>query len=212
MTPVKYSATSQLIVDKFEASAPDKQVGSYWSEDEVSPVRKEIKDHYIQEQNQRCCYCLVEIPTGNNAVWDGEHIISRDGAPRFMFEPVNLCISCKDCNGSKRELEVRKNPARKSFPSKSEHYKIVHPHLDPYAEHIRWFGKVVSPLSKKGVETVAMCDLTRFGRASAGASKVPTHPAMDKQIGVLMDPQADLIEMRMALASLTEYFKLVPQH
>ncbi|EYR78483.1 HNH endonuclease [Shinella sp. DD12] len=211
MRPVQYSRASQAIVDAFEARSGDQQVGSYWGDDEASEVRKEIKDHYISEQKRRCCYCTVLIPTDHNGVWDGEHVISRHGAARFMFKPENLAISCKDCNGAKREKEVRRNTARVSFPDKSEHYLIVHPHFDEYPEHIRWVGNVVYPTSRKGIATVAMCDLHRYGLNEAGASVVPTHHAMDHQIGVLLNPQADLTEMKLAIAAAKSYLETVSQ-
>ncbi|NLS17144.1 hypothetical protein HGP16_11305 [Rhizobium sp. P40RR-XXII] len=211
MNPVVYSDANQLIIKNYEDRSAVDQAGSYWGDDEVAPIRKQIKDHYIAEQGQRCCYCTFEIATNNNAVWDGEHIISRDAAPRFMFVPQNLSISCKDCNLAKKEKEVRVNPALKRFPTRSEQYKIVHPHFDTYADHIQWFGKVVKPLTDKGIETVAMCSLSRFGKKKAGAEKVPIHPAMAKQIGVLMDPFSDRIDMHVALAGIKAYLETVQQ-
>ncbi|MGO7242876.1 HNH endonuclease [Rhizobium ruizarguesonis] len=211
MKPVQYSPASQSIVESFEARPPDQQVGAYWGEDEASPVRKEIKDHYIAEQQRKCCYCRVAIPTNHNGVWDGEHIISRHGAARFMFRPLNLAISCKDCNGAKREKEVRRDASRVSFPDKSEHYLIVHPHFDEYSDHIRWMGNVVYPTSRKGVATVDMCDLHRYGLDEVGAPVVPVHPAMDRQLGVLMNPQSDLIEMKLAISAAQTYLETVPQ-
>lgn len=212
MKPVVYSAENQLIVNNYEARPAIDQIGSYWSESEVSPVRKQIKDHYISEQSQQCCYCRFEIATNNCGVWDGEHIISRDAAPRFMFVPRNLSISCKDCNLAKKEKEVRVNPTRIRFPDKSNQYKIVHPHFDNYTDHIEWFGKVVRPLTSKGIETVAICGLSRYGKKKAGADKVPMHPAMAKQIGVLMDPFSDRTDMHVALAGIKAYLETVPQN
>lgn len=211
MNPVQYSATNQAIVDQFEGKPADQQAGAYWSDDEVHPVRKQIKTHYIGEQARRCCYCNVEIPMDHHAVWDAEHIISRDGAARFMFVPRNLAIACKPCNGFKSEQEVRKNPTRVSFPDKSEHYLIVHPHFDEYSEHIVWVDKLVWPQTEKGIATVAMCRLHRFGLKQAGAAKVERHPATFGHIGKLLDPQADSTELSMALAAIADFLKTIPQ-
>ncbi|WP_064695539.1 HNH endonuclease [Rhizobium aegyptiacum] len=211
MNPVQYSQASQAVVDAFEAMPRDQQVGSYWSDAEVTPVRKEIKDHYIAEQQMRCCYCSVETLTKHNGVWNGEHVISRDAEPRFMFEPRNLAICCRDCNGAKLAAEVRKNPKRKSFPNKSEHYEIVHPHFDTYSDHIRWVGKVVWPISRKGVQTATICNLWRYGLEEAGAQKVPRHPGTYKYIGMLLDAQADAMEMKMALGAFEKFVETIPQ-
>ncbi|MBD9652908.1 hypothetical protein IB267_31570 [Ensifer sp. ENS09] len=211
MKPVQYSQASKSIVEKFEAKPPAEQVASFWSEAEVNSVRKEIKDHYIAEQEMKCCYCSFETLTKHNGVWNGEHIISRDADPRFMFEPLNLAICCKDCNTKKSAKEVRKDPTRKGFPDKSEHYDIVHPHFDTYSDHIRWMGRVVWPISRKGIATASICDLHRYGLEAAGAQKIPRHPATYKQVGTLLDPRADAMELKMALAAYGKFVETVPQ-
>ena len=115
MTPVNFSAASQILVDAYNAKAKTNKSAAYWSDDGVSEVRKEIKDHYIGEQGHRCAYCRQPNYTGNNAVWDAEHVISKQQNPEFMFEPRNLAISCKDCNIAKGEQEVR-TTKKVSFP------------------------------------------------------------------------------------------------
>lgn len=171
MQPVEYEGTAADIVKAFNERSPEKKQASYWSENEISAVRKVIKDHYIKEQSQRCCYCQHQIQTNNNAVWDCEHIISRDNRPEFMFEPRNLAISCKDCNIAKAEQNVLRNKEQKTFPIKPENYLVVHPHFDVYVEHLLWFGPVVTPASSdstKGATTIKMCNLYRYAQECAG--------------------------------------------
>lgn len=211
MKSIEYSAQSNEIVSKFNESSPQEQSAQYWGEQEVNAIRKEIKDFYIAEQKQKCAYCYLEIPTNNNAVWDAEHIIAKSAAPQFMFEPRNLCVACKDCNIAKKEQDVRVDASRKSFPDKSQHYRIVHPHFDSYEDHIRWYGKVVRPLSDKGITTVEMCNLQRFCKTSLAAEMIPHHPAFAENVGVLLNPHADRTAMQMALAAISEYLKTVPQ-
>lgn len=211
MTPVAYSKANQQIVDGYNNRPPTAGDFVYWNDNVVNPVRKQIKDHYIAEQQQHCCYCNRTYPTDNNAVWDGEHIISKKLAPKFLFEPRNLAASCKDCNIAKNEREVRVTPTRVSFPDKSAHYKIVHPHLDKYSDHIRWYGEVVSSLTPKGSKLIAMCNLTRFGHLKIGADPTPSNPVFEQLMGKLMDPQAPQVERRMAWAGIGEYIKSVPQ-
>ncbi|NYT40770.1 hypothetical protein HZY97_08380 [Sphingomonas sp. R-74633] len=170
MQPVKYDGAVADIVAAYNSIPADQKVAAYWSTDAAGPVRKAIKDHYIEEQHQRCCYCGHHIATNNNAVWDGEHVISRETKPAFMFEPRNLAVSCKDCNIAKSVKGVLKNKDRKTFPSKSTDYIIVHPHFDEYDDHIHWIGPVVYAApsdSRKGSITIEMCDLTRYARQSA---------------------------------------------
>jgi hypothetical protein len=167
MNPVEYTGPATGIVEAFNALPMPQKTGAYWSDVEVNDVRKLIKDHYIAEQGQRCCYCRREYLTSNNSVWDAEHVISRDAKPQFMFEPLNLAVACKDCNIAKGEQNVLCNKTRVTFPSNSSDYLIVHPHLDVYDDYILWYGPVVAAAtsaSSKGPATISMCNLLRFSQ------------------------------------------------
>lgn len=170
MKAVTYSPASQSIVDAYNIRENADKNAAYWSDDETAAVRKEIKDHYIAEQSHKCAYCLKPILSNNNAVWDGEHIISKAKNPEFMFEPMNLAISCKDCNGAKLEQEVRVTK-KKSFPKKASEYGIVHPHFDNYDDHIGWLGEICFAKSLgKGPKTIAMCNLSRYAALTIGGT------------------------------------------
>lgn len=209
MTPVQYSAANQIIVDAFESLPENQQPGAYWSDPAVELIRAEIKDHYIAEQEYICIYCARQIITANKAQWDAEHIISREKAPRFMFSPENLAVSCRDCNLAKGSKEVR-TTMRKSLPNESKHYLIVHPHFDNYAEHIRWFGDICAPLSNKGVATQAMCGLTRFTAKFLGIDGVLVQPGFDKHVGQLLKAKSK-IDAQAALAAINVYVERIPQ-
>ncbi|MER9163628.1 HNH endonuclease [Mesorhizobium sp. M0715] len=210
MTPVEYSPASQAIVKAFEAVPEENQSASYWSNDEVEPVRAEIKDHYILEQLYHCVYCARQIVTANKALWDAEHVISRSKASRFMFTPRNLAVSCRDCNNAKGDKEIRSNPKRKSFPDGSGHYLIVHPHYDTYADHIRWFGDICAPLSEKGTETLVVCNLTRFTAKLLGIKGIISDPSFDEQVGQLIKAKSKL-EALSRIAAITVYVENIPQ-
>jgi hypothetical protein len=210
MKPVEYSVESKAIVAGYDGLPNESKAAAFWSADEVASVRKEIKDHYIQEQHQTCCYCNVVIPTNNNAVWDAEHVISRSRAPKFMFEPLNLAISCKDCNLAKGEQEVRVNSARVTFPVNTRDYKIVHPHFDSYADHIRWYGMVCKPETHKGKATIEMCNLLRFSLSKLNANAMPHNPEVDRLIGQLMSAH-DSVGRLAALAGLEVYLRRTAQ-
>jgi hypothetical protein len=209
MMPVHYSAASQIIVDAFEGLQEDQQFANYWSEKAVDSVRAEIKDHYIAEQQYVCVYCRRQIVTANKALWDAEHVISRDKVPRFMFTSQNLAVSCRDCNIAKGQKEVR-NTSRKKFPNESRHYRIVHPHFDKYSEHIRWFGDICAPISKKGVETQETCGLTRFTAKLLGIDGVLVQPGFDKHVGELLRAKSKM-DAKAALAAMTVYVEGIPQ-
>lgn len=189
MQPVEYVGAAAKVVADFAALPENEKVAAHWSRDDVGPARKIIKDHYIKEQERRCCYCRTKQDTANNAVWDGEHVIARDNRPEFMFEPRNLAIACKDCNIAKGAQEVLRNPARKSFADKSEHYLIVHPHFDDYDDHLLWFGPLVAPAgtgSDKGTNTINMCKLHRYAANCAGLTRDVGDQRYRDRIGELM--------------------------
>lgn len=213
MQPVKYEGAVANTVIAYDARPEATKIAEYWSDAAVTPVRKIIKDHYIREQNQLCCYCHHLLETNNNAVWDGEHVISREVKPQFMFEPRNLAISCKDCNISKGVKNVLNNRDRKTFPVKASDYIIVHPHFDNYDDHILWFGPVVaaaSTNSNKGSTTIEMCDLTRYGKQCGNLKGEVFDQRFRARIGELLmsRDQDDAAEV---LAELALQIKKLPK-
>ncbi|MFT4924408.1 MAG: 5-methylcytosine-specific restriction endonuclease McrA [Phenylobacterium sp.] len=148
--------------------------------DDISHNKVEEFLNYIRYQDYTCCYCNQKIETKHNGAWDTEHIIPKDKYPRFLFEPKNLSVSCKDCNQEKSNQQVLKNKTRKTFPKKSEDYLIVHPHFDLYEKHIKILksSQFYIPKSSKGRKTVETCGLLRFlykfseyGNVSLGLKK-----------------------------------------
>nr|WP_318379972.1 HNH endonuclease signature motif containing protein [uncultured Enterobacter sp.]DAI87055.1 MAG TPA: CRISPR-associated endonuclease [Caudoviricetes sp.] len=156
---------------------PDaEQNGSVWDsvEHNISKIKKTIKDYYIVAQDYTCPYCKQRIEVHHNGAWDAEHIIPKSTHPRFVFEPLNLCVSCKDCNNEKRDKPVLENNNRRTLPNRSEDYTIVHPHFDEFEDHIRIveLAGYYLPLTDKGRKTIEKCGLLRFSYkyASYGAT------------------------------------------
>jgi hypothetical protein len=206
LTPVTYSVAAQAVVDTYNGRPDDQKSGAYWSNEEVTAVRKEIKDHYIQEQSHRCAYCRHAIYTNNNAVWDAEHIISKANNPKFMFEPRNLAVACKDCNGAKSEQEVRSTP-KVSFPSTSEDYLIVHPHFDDYGAHIGWIGELCFARTRgKGTKTIAMCNLSRYSAMTVGEDSNIMDDRFNKLVATLFDAKTP-VDAAMVAAAIAEFLK-----
>lgn len=90
-------------------------------------------------QFPRCCYCSRLFVGEFRMVVDIEHILpqSQFGSERFV--PNNLNIACKRCN-----MEIKKAdlsfivdiPAMGTDYYNSIHYKIIHPNLDVYNNHL----------------------------------------------------------------------------
>lgn len=180
---VEYSGDIKLKVEAFESMDSVNKIGGYWNDlddKELAKVKGHIKNHYIKAQDFTCPYCKQRIEIKHNAVWDIEHIIPKDTYPDFMFSPLNLCIACKDCNLAKRNKNILINPTRKTLPTKSTDYLIIHPHLDDYSKHMKTLKSSLFfiPLDSKGKETIETCGLLRFlykftdyGNISVGVKK-----------------------------------------
>lgn len=164
MTPYTLSNDEDKIIKVYLLKPIKERKNTDWSLNEFAELKKNIKNHYIKEQTRTCAYCKVELKTEHNALWDLEHIIDRNSNVNFMFEPKNLCVSCKDCNTYKGTTNVLKNKGRKTFPNESSDYLIIHPHFDDYAEHITVVcpGDLYRPRTEKGRFTIITCNLLRF--------------------------------------------------
>jgi len=210
MQAIAYQPSEKLIVEAFDALPFADKKSSYWSEEETTAVRNAIKDHYIAEQDFRCCYCRRQVLSKNKGDWQGDHVIARDTHAQFMFEPRNLAICCRGCNGEKSNKNVLKNPKRKTFPDKSGDYLIVHPHFDNYDEHLRWFGPVCAPRkSPKGAKTIEICGLMRFAADFAGVDTDVNDRRFDDLVGQLITLNTKL-EGNAVLAGLKVYIDNLP--
>lgn len=164
MIPAAYNYCDQdrVIVDTFDALAPHLKLGNYWADPGLENLKARVKTYYIDIQKTRCCYCQRHLGTKNHRQWDIEHIVPRAKHSHFLFVPKNLAASCPDCNKNKGDKEVLVNPRRKTYPTKSKDFKIIHPHYDQYHAHIKTFGMIYTPKTKKGKATIYACDLLRF--------------------------------------------------
>jgi hypothetical protein len=130
----------------------------------IEKLKIKIKNYYKKNQKYKCPYCYNEYPIDHNLAWWTEHIIPKSKNKLLMFEPLNLCVACIECNKIKANKNVFVDGEKKSLSKKSVDYKIVHPHFDNYLEHIDKNGYFYTAVtnSSKGLETIVMCDLARF--------------------------------------------------
>lgn len=163
----RYTEKENKFIQENFSPLQEEEMYEFWgkNQDKIwKGLKKNLKDHYIKAQNYTCPYCLQRIQVDHNGMWDAEHIIPRRTHPHFTFEPENLCISCKDCNGYKSDKIVTKSSVKKKFSKNRDDYLIVHPHFDIYSDHI----KIISiagfylPKTDKGRTLVETCGLLRF--------------------------------------------------
>lgn len=178
-----------------------------WDDCRVTAMKSNIKKHYIVEQDKTCAYCKVNLHTNHGMVWDTEHIIDKASSPQWMFEPLNLCVSCKDCNGSKGSRTSTKGKNYRNFPRKSANYRIIHPHFDHYDDHIKVLvpGAMYSYRTAKGRNTIEVCGLLRYheigGRNKVDLGlKAALIAAANDQSPEMLDYVSELIKERKASA------------
>ncbi|EGR0637468.1 HNH endonuclease [Vibrio vulnificus] len=133
-----------------------------WMCDKVDVLRPVIRQHYATEQNSICPYCKMQLNTQRGRVWDVEHVIPRSTVENFMFEPLNLCVACVECNSAKSNKQVTTSKAKVRYPRTG--YNIIHPHFDDYQAHISIIriGLFYFPKTEKGEKTIYTCELNRF--------------------------------------------------
>lgn len=164
--PVVYGKASTALVSRYNAD-PNK-VPKYWSDDEATPVRLEIKAHYIAEQQHLCCYCGIPDPANHGLDWDVEHVVSQKLRPEFLFTQVNLGVACRECNGHKSAKETLIDPSVTAYPVTSDAFLVVHPHFDEWSDHILRDHLTYASFTDKGQWTIEECRLNRFNERVIG--------------------------------------------
>ncbi|WP_080958390.1 HNH endonuclease [Pseudomonas putida] len=166
MKPIVFTGADSIFVNAY-----DGVTHGIWNETKgpIVPLRASIRKHYLEQQGYMCAYCRMLKRENHGLSWDVEHIIAKSEYPRFLFEPENLALACKECNLSKHDKSVLTHPLNKkaTYPRSNDSFSIIHPHYDTYSDHIEVAfiaGKVFHrPKNKhKGKETFIMCDLIRF--------------------------------------------------
>lgn len=166
LKPYVYSPFELSLIGEFKKLGPV-EMYDFWektNEGQWAELKRNIKTHYVKAQDFRCAYCLQRIEVSHNGAWDLEHIIPRKTHPHFSFEPENLCVSCKDCNGSKGDKKISSASIKQKFSNDASNYLIAHAHFDQYSDHIRVISVAgfYMPRTIKGKMLIEVCGLLRF--------------------------------------------------
>lgn len=172
VTPVTFSE-AQLIQIEFLLESPLFTFAD-WDVPELEKLRSHIRNHYRIQQNGICAYCKNPVSLTSAANCQVEHIAPKSKYRSHIFEPLNLCVICADCNTTKREQEVLKTvpdtikngATRKKYPRSISAFLIVQPHFDEYDKHIVVVNKTYYlDKTKVGHFTIGACVLNRRLRA-----------------------------------------------
>lgn len=163
--PFKKSKTENELIRKNLTNHLD------WSKDIFSDLKRRIKDHLRKEQRNQCCYCRTKLGFDIRQA-EIEHIIAKSKNKNFSFISKNLALSCPGCNSSKSTKNVLNVPISNLFNRNSGQYKIIHPYYDKYSDHINIKGNIIFiGKTKKGIETIKICELTRLQFAVENAKQ-----------------------------------------
>lgn len=156
--PVKFSKEQRQYIKGLELKS-----GKEWDiKDKImNQIKADIKSQLMEIQEGFCIYCGQ--PIGIVGTFDREHIVDKGNHPELMFEPLNLALACKTCNGptrkGKKNIIISYNRSNYKLCT----FKIIHPHLDKREDHIEFADDEITLKpknhSEKGKETIKMFDL-----------------------------------------------------
>jgi uncharacterized protein (TIGR02646 family) len=133
-----------------------------WKDNTYKPLKDRIREHYLGLQNCTCAYCRLPLNSGTDSI-EIEHIIDKNRREDFTFEPLNLVVSCHNCNFTKSKKRVLHNcPPPNQYPEDETAFKIIHGHYDDYFLNIEFReGSIYHALTDKGEFTISTCGLDR---------------------------------------------------
>jgi len=160
--PYVLSSEDLLILE----NNPPVQAKDWSRKKEYKELKDRIREYYFDIQEETCCYCRLQINRGTENI-EIEHIIDKNRRLDFIFEPLNLVISCHKCNFTKSTKRVMYIcPPEKQYSTDPTHFKILHGHFHKYFENIEFrAGSVYHSLTDVGEFTINKCGLDRFGLA-----------------------------------------------
>ena len=155
-----------------QEASPLQKKGTHWGNRCLNEFKTRFRDDMEPKQNYICAYCRLELHP-NEATPEIEHIVDKGNYPDWMYEPFNLCLSCKLCNTKKSTKNVLVDESVTELPQDSASYLIIHPHLDKYSDYMEFVGDVlyrpIGDSNSKGAKTIEICELNRIEVAIARA-------------------------------------------
>tara|TARA_R110000868_G_C10972616_1_gene770538 strand:- start:2745 stop:3404 length:660 start_codon:yes stop_codon:yes gene_type:complete len=134
-----------------------------WKDNTFKPIKDRIRNYYHEHQNGTCAYCRLPINGGTDNI-EIEHIIDKNRRVDFTFEPLNLVVSCHNCNFSKKTKPVMNLcPPENTYPTNGNNFEIIHGHFDDYFANIEFKqNSLYHALTIKGEHTIKKCSLDRL--------------------------------------------------
>jgi uncharacterized protein (TIGR02646 family) len=124
-----------------------KEGGDLWKNPRVFNIKNKIKENLRASQDEQCCYCRRNTDGEFKMVLDIEHILPRSKFKNLMFSPLNLSVSCKRCNMNIKRDDISfvvDVNVIKTSPFLSKNYKFIHPNLDSYFNHLKYYALTIN--------------------------------------------------------------------
>lgn len=157
-TPFVYTDAEIIFLNENPINETNK-----WKDNIYKTIKDKIRDFYYEIQNGTCAYCRLPINGGTDNI-EIEHIIDKNRRQDFTFEPLNLVVSCHNCNFSKSIKRVMNQcPPENSYPTNGHDFEIIHGHFDNYFVNIEFKqNSIYHALTHKGEQTIKKCSLDRL--------------------------------------------------
>lgn len=210
-----YSLSSDDI-ELIKKASPEKNNRRDWVKPCLNKFKERIKNHLREKQYSRCAYCRNRIQEGI-CPSELDHIVQKSKRPDWMYNPLNICYSCKRCNTAKGcTHDIIRDYDLESYPKDSKAFLIINPYFDKYSEHIKIIdGILYKGLTPKGHYTIKCCKLNRYelacDRAEALIRQNETNMVrlllllVDKQRQSLIDNWDKFIERVKLIDSIKRY-------
>lgn len=181
MSPIRWEEADAVLLGKVRAL---QTTHKKWSTAHQEII--DFRERLLIIQNYRCAYCQGTIESTANGYVELDHVLPKApngnkadrmdsdnfedrlvtrGYAQFMYEPLNLVITCRACNSAKNSFDPLSNRKKliDNYPSEENATRDIqwyHPHFHEYEKHItrtpEWTFVEESP---QGDFTIRACKL-----------------------------------------------------
>jgi hypothetical protein len=118
----------------------------------MSDITSSLREEVTLRAGNRCEYCRLS-QLGQEAMFHIDHVIPRAAAGPTT--PDNLALACVSCSLWKWAKQTAIDP------DSGEEVPLLNPRTQVWADHFRWEGERVVPLTPVGRATVVALALNR---------------------------------------------------
>lgn len=118
----------------------------------MSDISRLLKEQVIKRAGNRCEYCQVS-QVAQEAAFHIDHVMPRVLGGLTNLD--NLALACVSCSLRKWAKESAIDP------DTGQQVRLYNPRTQLWADHFRWAGSVVVPLTSTGRATVSSLGLNR---------------------------------------------------